>query len=216
MAFHCMDIDKWGRREYFKHYFQDSPCTWSMTVNLDVRRIIGQTKESGRRFFPVLLYCIAAVVNRHEEFRMGMDSQNRVGYYDVSHPSYTIFHSDTNTFSSIWTRYDCDFPSFYAQCAEDMETYENAVGFEPKPDMPPNVFSVSCVPWCSFTGFHLNVQRGYTYLAPIFTIGKYFEENGRTLLPFALQVHHAVCDGFHGARFAADLQELLDTLQLAP
>ncbi len=34
-------------------------------------------------------------------------------------------------------------------------------------------------------------------------------ENGKYLLPLAIQVHHAVCDGFHVCRFVNELQECL-------
>ena len=47
-------------------------------------------------------------------------------------------------------------------------------------------------------------------MQPIFTMGKYQEENGRTLLPLAIQVHHGVCDGFHLCRFVNSLQERLE------
>ena len=61
-------------------------------------------------------------------------------------------------------------------------------------------------PWATFEGFNLNLQDSYRYLLPIFTLGKYREENGRTWLPLAMQVHHAVCDGYHACRFAEELQ----------
>ena len=76
--------------------------------------------------------------------------------------------------------------------------------------MPQNTFSVSMIPWASFEGFHLDLQKGYGYLAPIFTMGKCREEGGRTLLPLAVQVHHAVCDGFHTCRLIDELQKILD------
>lgn len=56
---------------------------------------------------------------------------------------------------------------------------------------------MSMVPWASFEAFHLNLQKGYDYLPPIFTMGRFHEEGGKVLLPLAVQVHHAVCDGFH-------------------
>lgn len=59
------------------------------------------------------------------------------------------------------------------------------------------------------------MQQGLTdYLLPIFTIGKYFEQNGIIRLPIAIQVHHAVCDGFHVGRFIEELQEAMNTLKL--
>ena len=70
---------------------------------------------------------------------------------------------------------------------------------------------MSCIPWTNFTGFNLNLQQGYEYLLPIFTIGKYFSDEEKILLPLAIQVHHAVCDGFHLSRFINDLKDWVDT-----
>ena len=50
----------------------------------------------------------------------------------------------------------------------------------------------------------------YRTKIPIFTLGKYYEEDGKILLPLAVQVHHAVCDGFHICRFVNELQELIN------
>ena len=46
------------------------------------------------------------------------------------------------------------------------------------------------LPWATFEGFNLNLQKGYNYLMPIFTIGKYYQENERIIIPIAIQVHH--------------------------
>lgn len=54
------------------------------------------------------------------------------------------------------------------------------------------------------------MQEGYQYLRPIFTMGKYYEDDGRIILPLAVQVHHAVCDGYHLCRFLNELQEMIN------
>ena len=40
MAFHPIEKESWDRREYFDHYFTAVPCTYSMTVKLDVTRLV--------------------------------------------------------------------------------------------------------------------------------------------------------------------------------
>lgn len=90
-----------------------------------------------------------------------------------------------------------------------MAQYGDRKGLLGKPGMPENVFPVSMIPWTSFEGFNLNLQKGYDYLLPVFTMGKFYEENGRRFLPLSVQVHHAVCDGFHLCRFLMELQELI-------
>ena len=125
-------------------------------------------------------------------------------------PCYTVFHKDTETFSNIWTEYSSDYDEFLDRYERDMESYGEQEGMMAKPNPPANTFPVSMIPWLSFEGFNLNLQRGYSYLLPIFTFGKYYEENGKFYIPLSIQVHHAVCDGFHTCRFVNELQEVID------
>ena len=75
-----------------------------------------------------------------------------------------------------------------------------------------NLFNVSCIPWASFTGFSLELPESTRFFSPIFTVGKYFRREGRLYLPFAAQVHHAVCDGWHVAMLVNALQARMDGL----
>lgn len=158
-----------------------------------------------------MLYYLTTIVNRHVEFRIAFNKDNELGAYDEMLPCYTIFHKDTETFSNLWTVYCKDYEEFYKMYENDLRQYGNQKGMFGKPDVPDNCFTVSMIPWVSFEGFNLNLQKGYDYLLPIFTMGKYYEENGRILLPLAIQVHHAVCDGFHLCRFINELQELINS-----
>ena len=65
------------------------------------------------------------------------------------------------------------------------------------------------IPRATFEGFNLNLQKGYDYLKLIFTMEKYYEGNGHTIIPLTIQVHHAVCDSFHVGHFVNELQELI-------
>ena len=91
----------------------------------------------------------------------------------------------------------------------DIMQYGNIKSMDAKPNAPDNSFPVSMIPWTTFEGFNLNLQNGYDYLKPIFTMGKYYEENQRIILPLSIQVHHAVCDRFHICRFINELQEMI-------
>lgn len=214
--FHPIDREHWDRRAYFDHYFTQSPCTYSMTVELDASRLWAASRRSGAKFHPVLIYCIARTVNRHREFRMGLDAQGNVGVYDRVDPSYTVFHKELESFSTLWTPYDPSFPAFYRSYQADLEAYGGVEGVCPKPEASGSLFPISCIPWSGFTGFNLNLQKGYDYLPPIFTVGGLTEKEGRKVLPLAVQVHHAVCDGFHTARLLNELQELMNGLHLPP
>lgn len=209
MAFYPIDLGRWERREHFKHYLHSVPCSYSMTVDLDVTCLINALHAQKLHFYPVMIYGITSAVNTFREFRMSLDGEGTLGYYDRLNPSYTVFHPDTQTFSCLWTRADEDFKRFYDAYLEVQEQYGDVRSFCGM-DIPEDVFNISAIPWSSFTGFHLNLAPNSRYLLPIFTIGKYRESDEKILLPLAVQVHHAVCDGFHVSKFLNWLQEWAD------
>lgn len=214
MNFNYINIENWKRKERFEHYLNEVRCTYSMTVNIDITKLQEVRKGQNIKLYPILIFLLSDVVNRHEEFRMDFDKQGKLGCWDIVHPLYTVFHKENETFSSLWTKYDSCFSVFYNHYQKDMEQYGSVGGFSPKDNIPANHFSVSSIPWTTFTGFNLNVYGDGTYLRPIFTFGKYFEQEGKTLLPLSVQVHHAACDGFHVSRLINEFEKLANKDEL--
>ncbi|MCR1877280.1 type A chloramphenicol O-acetyltransferase [Paraclostridium bifermentans] len=206
MSFKSINKETWNRKEYFEHYFSEVPCTYSMTVKLDITKI----KNSNKKIYPTMLYFITKVVNNHSEFRTAFNMNGELGIFDEMIPCYTVFNQDTEIFTNIWTEYSDDYDAFCKSYEKDIELFSSVKGMIAKPNIPPNHFPVSMIPWTTFEGFNLNLQKGYNYLLPIFTMGKYSEINGQYLMPLAIQVHHAVCDGFHISRFVNELQKLIE------
>lgn len=205
MEFIPVDLDTWARKEHFEHYFHQVPCTYSMTTKLDITPLI----EAKERLYPAMLYRIAKAVNQYQEFRMDLVPDGTLGFYTEMHPCYTIFHQDSETFSNLWTEYTDDYGAFCRAYQQDLEQFGSCKDMMAKPDVPVNTFPVSMVPWESFEGFNLNLQNGYRYLPPIFTMGKYQRDERGVWLPLSIQVNHAVCDGFHVCRFIAALREMI-------
>ena len=207
MDFTVIDRDAWSRREYFEHYLSAVPCTYSMTTKLDITNL----RRKGRKLCPTMLYLLAKTVNRHEEFRMAFRQDGQLVRYSSMNPSYTVFHPESKTFSNLWTEYTESYEAFCRSYQEDIQRFGSVEGFYAKPDPPENCFPVSMIPWRSFEGFNLNTPD-FRYLIPIFTMGRYEEKDGRWYLPLAVQVHHAVCDGYHLCQFLEDLERQIGEL----
>lgn len=107
---------------------------------------------------------------------MDLNEDGELGYYDKINPIFTVFEEAQEQFYQVWTKYDDDFEVFYQNYLLDMKNYQQQEIKSSKLLLEKNVFNVSCVPWASFTGFNLNLAKGYDYYLPIFTIGKYFEQ----------------------------------------
>lgn len=205
MSFTVIDREAWSRREYFEHYLTVVPCTYSLTTNIEITAI----KRQGRRLYPSMLYHLTKAVNQLEQFRMAFRPDGTLVRYDAMSPCYTVFHRETETFSNLWTEFTDDYDCFCQRYEADMARFGPVEKMTAKPDMPENCFTVSMLPWVSFEGFNLNCAS-YDYLLPIFTLGKYRETGGRRFIPLAIQVHHAVCDGYHVSRFIQALQESIN------
>lgn len=214
-GFTVLQMETWNRREHYLHYMNDARCSYSLTADVDITSLLAASTEMGLSFYPVELYMLSSAVNRHPAFRMDRNDKGELGYWENMHPSYTVFHREQETFSSVWTPFHPDFADFYRAYSADKAKYGETLAFAPKPDEPPNTFCISAVPWVAFHDFHLHLYDDGNYLKPIFTTGGYRRQASaageRVFLPVSVQVHHSVCDGYHVGMFFRDLEEMANS-----
>ena len=151
--FHPIELDRWERKDTFQN-FMDLDCSYSVTQDLCVTPFHAHVRARGLRFYPAFSWAVLYAVNRHREFRMGLDGEGRPGYYDEIHAEYTVLDRRTGNMDSLNTAYRAAFSEFYAAMAADLERFEHdgtrTVSRE-------NSVLLSCVPWFTYTGlsFHM-------------------------------------------------------------
>ena len=187
------------------------PCTYSMTTKLDITAL----KTHKAKLYPALLYGITTIVNCHEEFRVAADGNGQICFFGDAVVLYSI-SSRYQTVFNVWSEFFGDYTAFCEQCQKGVQEYGNNKEMMANPNPPTNTFPVSMIPWTSFKRLHMNQQRGYGYLLPIFTLGKFYEQDGKYLISLSVQVHHAACNGFHLCRFRNELQNLTKNLLEPP
>ncbi|KFC81247.1 type A chloramphenicol O-acetyltransferase [Buttiauxella agrestis] len=207
-----VDLSRWARKEHFEVFQSFAQSTINQTVLIDITELLKHIREAGWKFYPTIIFLLSKIVNSHAEFRMAIKNNELVIWNEI-HPSYTIFHNETETFSSLWSHYDGNIHHFQDIYSEDVARYGNNLSYWPKGESRENIFFVSAIPWVSFTSFNINVANMQNFFAPMFTLGKYYKQDGKVLLPLAVQVHHSVCDGFHVARLINELQEMSDGIK---
>jgi chloramphenicol O-acetyltransferase type A len=206
MTFTPIDRRRWDREEYFNYFLNVVPCMYSMTMDLDVTPIM-KRKE---RPYPAMLYFLSVVENHHKRYRMALSEKGELGYFDLVHPSYTIFHKDDHTFSSLWTEYSPSYDRFLRSYEDDEARYGNVKGLFGKPDRPENLFPVSVIPWVPFRSLHLSFPKASRFFFPMYTLGRIHRKRSRYYMPLALEVHHVVCDGYHAGRIFKEVQSLIN------
>ncbi len=206
MALQLIDMENWERKEFYEHFIKEVVCTYSAVVNIDI------TNLKGQKLYPAMIWMLTKTVNDMPEFRTVL-TPDGPGIYDDMHPMYTVFNKEKKNFSGIWSYFSEDYAEFLKRYEADAEEYSKSTRYAPKEGTPTNSFNISMVPWLEFTAFNINVFDEGKFLLPIFTMGKFFEREGRRFLSLAIQVHHAVCDGYHMGAFVERLQQYVDDFQ---
>ncbi|UPK74357.1 chloramphenicol acetyltransferase [Nocardioidaceae bacterium SCSIO 66511] len=203
-----IDVSDWPRYEHFEHYRRQVRCTYAITVEVDVTEIAAALRAKRRKTYVAQIWALASLVNQYAEFRLALAADGAPAVWDVVHPAFTVFNPQRETFAAVWAPYDPDFASFHERAAELLREHRTATTMFPQGDLPANCFDVSSLSWTPFSSFSLQIDGGTEHLLPIFTLGKYVERDGRTLLPLAVQIHHAAADGFHTARLIEGFRAL--------
>lgn len=210
MNYEIINTETWERGELFRFYIEKLRNVMSMTVDTDVTKLVSFVRAHGLKFYPAMMWAVSKAVNGRAEFRYGWKDGDLVRWDYVS-LYYADFHGEDERFVKLVTEYSGDLSEFHARFLADRERYKDLRAFDLK-EIPPNTFDVSCLPWVRYRSFDIHVFDEGRYLAPVVTWGRFETENGKTVMPLSVNIHHAVADGWHLSRLFADVQEIINTL----
>lgn len=99
-----------------------------------------------------------------------------------------------------------DFAAKAKEKADRQTDYFVKEGVEGRDDLT----YITCIPWVSFTNMSHTISLNKDDAVPRLAWGKYFEENGKIMLPFSVQAHHSFVDSIHMGKYFDALQKCLD------
>ncbi len=134
--------------------------------------------------------------------------------WETLHPNYTVFHKEDESFSNIWTEWDDNIVSFIANYERDIKLFGRNYGLDANRIPLQTPFPYLPLPWTAFYRLQSNIFADGSYLLPILHMEN---SSGKTEIPFiplSIQVHHAVCDGFHVSRLINEIQQTCNGIGL--
>lgn len=206
-TFTPLDLRTWKRGQIFYYFSKMAPTGYSLTAELDITEMKTVLDKAGLKFFPAYLWLVTSVLNEQIEFRIA-EKDGQIGFYDYLTPLYASFHEDDKTFSLMWTPYNDDFLEFYNAYIQNQKQYGGNHGVLAQPDQlpPSNAYTVSCLPWISFSHFAVHSYENKGYYFPSVEAGKFFERDRKCIMPLSVTCHHAAADGYHVYRFLERMQ----------
>jgi len=201
-----LDIATWPRRDTFEFFRGYDKPYFNVGTSLDVTNLVAEIKK--RHEFSLSLayhYFALRVVNEIEPFRYRLRG-DQVLVHDVIHGGTTLLLPN-ETFIMAYFDYQEDFESFMSDAMKEIDDQRAAAEFDPRPE--DNRIHFSVLPWISFTSFSHARNWGREDSVPKMAFGKISEVNGRRIMPFSVEVHHAMMDGITVGRYLDRLQEVL-------
>ncbi|WP_411029100.1 CatA-like O-acetyltransferase [Spongiimicrobium sp. 3-5] len=194
------------RKKHFKFFNSMSKPYFNITANVDVTSLLSHIKKEKLPVTPSIVYLIAKTANAIPELRWRI-REGKVVEHRIVHPSFTVFTEVADVFSFCTVAYQKNAKEFIRTAEEQSKRMRNEPSLEDEKDRDDYLF-LSAIPWVSFTGFEHAMHQNPSDSVPRITWGKFFELNGKTLMPLSLQLHHAVADGRHAGKYFEQLENL--------
>lgn len=204
-----IDVENWKRKEHFKLFYGMDYPHFSICGNVDITNFLAKVKAKQLPFYYAMIYATTYVGNQVINFRYRI-RDNLVVLHDIIHPSFTYLKAgEEDLFKIIMVEMQEDLVAFVKDAEE---TSKEQVGLFSalQTGERDDVFHLTSVPWISFTNLTHTISLKKNDSVPRIAWGKYFAEKNKVLLPFSVQVNHALADGVHVGEYFSKLQEYLD------
>lgn len=204
--YHIIDMENYPRRNHFEYFSSLAYPYVGLTVNVDITDALSLIKSQHLPFFLTLCYCVSQAANAVPQFRQRI-LNGQIIEFDHCQTSHTVALAD-ETYCYCTLDSSMSFEKYipYAAKAQEEAKLQNSIE-ENETDVLDKFF-ISSLPWISYTALVQPVPMPADS-NPRISWGKYFTQEGRTLLPVSILCHHALVDGVHLARFYEKLDEAL-------
>ena len=202
-----LDIPTWGRREIFEFFRNFDKPYFNVCTQLDITSLRMLIRDRpGASVSMAYHYFALRAANEIEPFRYRL-REGKVVVHDVIHGGTTIMLPNEN-FTLAYFEYDENFDKFMTAAQTAVKEALSGDGAF-RPNARDDMIHFTTLPWISFTSFSHARNWGTEDSVPKIAFGKFTETNNRTLLPFSVEVHHALMDGLHVGRYVERLQAAL-------
>jgi len=205
-----LDIENWGRREIFEFFLGFDKPYFNISTQLDMTGLLTALRDRRDRgavsVSMAYHYFALRAANEIEPFRYRL-RDGQVIVHDVIHGGTTVLLPNEN-FTLAYFEYDVSFAKFIAGAERAMKSAQTGDGAF-RPNARDDMIHFTTLPWVSFTSFSHARNWGREDSVPKIAFGKFLKANERTLLPFSVEVHHALMDGLHVGRYVTRLEEAL-------
>jgi chloramphenicol O-acetyltransferase type A len=183
---------------------------FNICMDIDITNFLAFTRAKKLSFYYAMIYAVTKVVNEVEDFKYRIRNDNVV-LHDTIHPSFTDMNkeADDDLFKMVTVDMQEDITTF-VHTANETNRNQKAYFDISKLVGRDDLIYITCIPWVSFTHISHTISLNKNDSVPRISWGKYYTSGNKVLLPFSVQVNHALMDGIHIGKYIDKLQFYLN------
>ncbi len=197
-----IDMNTYRRKAHFDYFRSLAFPYVGVTVEVDITDFRRVTKEKGCNFFHSFLWCASQAANLIPEMRQ-RQVDDYIVEYDFCVTSHTVGKEDgTYVYCDLCA--DCAYLDYLPYAAAEQEKARRSGDIDRAPGEEEGLLFISTVTKIAQTALiqPVNIPADSN---PRITWGKFFEREGKTLIPVSLLCNHALVDGLHITQFYENL-----------
>lgn len=200
------DIENWNRKQHYNHFSKLKDPYFGVTITVDVTKAYHFSKEKKISFFGRYLHDCMKAINDVDELKLRINN-SVVEKHEVINASATIMRQN-NTFGFSFINFDENLDVFLNNLENEKQRINSTT------DLFPPVNGLDCIhcsalPWLSFSG-HKEPVSGEIDSVPKLAFSKIVFNNDKIEMNVAINVNHALVDGYHVSLFAEKFQYYLN------
>jgi chloramphenicol O-acetyltransferase type A len=203
-----IDLNTWPRREHYDYFGSCDDPFFGVVVNVDCTKAYQRCKERGESIFLFYMYESIKALNLVANFKYRI-IDDEVWLFDRVHAGTTVGRGDSFGFALF--EYTDSFAEFKEIAEKEIAEVQKAPGLRVDENaLRIDVIHYTTLPWFSFTGLKHEKNISRQESIPKIAFGKFFDANGKTLMPVSISANHGLVDGYHVAKFLEYFQAGLD------
>ena len=200
-----IDLKTWSRAQHFEFFKGFSDPYFNVTVNINVQALFLFAKANKVSFFHSYLFLTLKAANNYQPMCLRIKNDDALEVKPVNASVVQLCEDESFRFSYI--DFENEFSVFDDKAKLAADKAKQAEFFSKDfsdNEGQLNTLHISVLPWLNFTSFkhatHLPNELGI----PKLVFGEYDKNSG--MMSLSIEVHHALMDGIHVAKFVKLLQ----------
>ena len=203
--YEVIDETTWERSMHCMVFRNSIEPAFCVTFEADITKFKNKVKKEGLSFTLAMVYAVCKCANDIKALRYRF-LDGKVVLYERIDTAFTYLNKETELFKVVNVPFIDDLPEYVtlaSKTAEEQQEYFTV-------PLGNDVFQCSPMPWVTYTHISHTNSGNKDNATPLFDWGKYYEKDGRILIPISIQAHHSFVDGIHIGQFVDTLQKFFD------